>query len=286
MIMDRHNEVAPNEAASLEEVEIILEDLNLDQAFTTDTAFEEILVEEEVVENSSHKSSDEVSSSSPAISTLASPAGFCYETLQPSVASDAKAAAERIRKKIDSVKQNFIEIGRELLQIKDKLEHGEFGKWIVAEFEMTGRTAQNYMSVAKEFGDKPEMISVLPPTAIYKLAARSTPAAVIEGVLADIAEGVTPTTQEISTRIADAKEKEASIRAEAAATPSSKTGTKQERLPRRREGVEKEKTRCRSAALEAIKLLKDALGTDFARFCVLYRDAGEEFSAALKPDIV
>src|SRR3954447_14910586 len=89
---------------------------------------------------------------------------FDYDTLAPEIAAEARAAPGRINERIRAYQGAIIEAGRDLLAIKERLEHGSFLAWIEAEFGMTGRTAQNYMMAASVFGDKCETVSYLPPT--------------------------------------------------------------------------------------------------------------------------
>jgi hypothetical protein len=64
-----------------------------------------------------------------------------------------------------------------LLCVKTRLEHGLFSRWVRDELRCTVRTAENYMSAASLASEsKREMISSLPPTSVYKLAAPSMPA--------------------------------------------------------------------------------------------------------------
>jgi hypothetical protein len=82
---------------------------------------------------------------------------------------------EAIRELMRRAAGHVIEIGRRLLEVKDRLPHGRFGDWLRAEFEMEPRLAQNLMNVARRF--KSETVSHLPitPAALYMLAAPSTP---------------------------------------------------------------------------------------------------------------
>lgn len=48
---------------------------------------------------------------------------------------------------------NMIEIGRRLLEVKEQVPHGEFGKWCESEVSFSQRTAQNFMRVAKEMAN-------------------------------------------------------------------------------------------------------------------------------------
>jgi hypothetical protein len=68
-----------------------------------------------------------------------------------------------------------VEVGRELLHVKEKLPHGHFGPWLEAEFGWSQRTAQQLMSVAREFGDREINLANVAPSAIQLLAAPSVP---------------------------------------------------------------------------------------------------------------
>lgn len=57
-----------------------------------------------------------------------------------------------------------------------------FLPWIEAEFGMTDRTARRFMDVASSFSVKVDIVSDLPATALYELAAPSTPQSVREQV--------------------------------------------------------------------------------------------------------
>jgi len=72
--------------------------------------------------------------------------------------------------------QDIIDIGAKLIEVKAKLGHGNFGKWLSAEFGWTDRTARNFMNVATSF--KTETVSDLGnigAKALYLLSAPSTP---------------------------------------------------------------------------------------------------------------
>lgn len=88
-------------------------------------------------------------------------------------ADDVREATARIRKSIGKLVRSFIDIGNDLIIIKAGVGHGNFLPWIKTEFGMTEKTAQRYMSIAREY--KNDMVSNLPPTVLYALAAKSTP---------------------------------------------------------------------------------------------------------------
>lgn len=105
--------------------------------------------------------------------------------------------AEQVRNHSRSSTNSIIAIGKALHDAKQRLSHGKFGEWVVAECGFTMRTAQNYMRAA-ELTDKSEIVSRLNPAAIYRLAKASTPPDVVNRVLEMLEAGDdTPTEQEI-----------------------------------------------------------------------------------------
>ncbi len=67
-----------------------------------------------------------------------------------------------------------IEIGQKLHEVKARLGHGNFTRWLRCEFEWSERTAQNYMLVYEEFATVADLDAIA-PGALYLLAAPSTP---------------------------------------------------------------------------------------------------------------
>lgn len=95
--------------------------------------------------------------------------------------------------------ESLILIGERLLEIKEVLEHGQFGDWCETEFSFSQRTAQNMMNVAQTFGgQKRNGVSLLGDATLYLLSAPSTPAAAREEVIEMAqATGTTPTKAEV-----------------------------------------------------------------------------------------
>lgn len=119
-------------------------------------------------------------------------APFDYSGMAADVESEARSVVERVRTR---TRATILDTGRELLGIKDKLEHGLFIRWVGSELGMNPRTAQNYMQAAAAFGDKSEIISHLPPTTIYALSAPSVPVSVRKEVVQRLEAGerISPT---------------------------------------------------------------------------------------------
>jgi Protein of unknown function (DUF3102) len=97
-------------------------------------------------------------------------APFDYGEVTPDVAREAREAAKRItaagRRQVEAV----FAIGRELINVKDKLGHGSFGRWLATEFEMSVATANRYMQVAARVSDKFLTVRNLRITTLYALA--------------------------------------------------------------------------------------------------------------------
>src|SRR4051812_1880466 len=89
----------------------------------------------------------------------------------------ARSSAAGIREIVKKTLAGAIEVGNELLAIKEGLKHGQFGAWLKGEFGWGERMAQNFMSVAERFGSNPQLIAdlTIQPTAAYLLAAPSVP---------------------------------------------------------------------------------------------------------------
>jgi len=102
--------------------------------------------------------------------------GFNYDLLETKVAQEIRTSADRIREKVKKTLEDIIDVGNDLVAVKEALPHGQFGLWLRAEFGWTERTARNFMAVAEGFG-KTETISdlTIQPTAAYLLAAPSAP---------------------------------------------------------------------------------------------------------------
>lgn len=109
--------------------------------------------------------------------------------------------AATIRKLDNEMMNAGIEIGRALLKVKAEVGHGRFGSWLKSEVRYTDRTAQNYMNVARSFGDKPAIVSKLPKTITYKLA--SMPDDKRNEIVGKIKDPENPPMKDIKERVAN-----------------------------------------------------------------------------------
>jgi hypothetical protein len=126
-----------------------------------------------------------------------------YDDLPAEVAAEVRDASTRIRVRMQRTAADIVEIGRDLIVIKSKVGHGNFLPWIEQEFGMSEDTAQNFMRVAKRFGDQMPNYSVFEPTVLYELAKPSTPAEVRDNVVEMAQRGEKVTTK----TVAELKEK-------------------------------------------------------------------------------
>lgn len=144
---------------------------------------------------------------------------FNYDMLPPEKATSARAAAERIRGRLNVA---FIETGRDLNQQKDLLGHGNFLLWVESEFGMSERSAQNLMSVSLYVDANPQHAADLEKMsmrALTSLSAKSTPEPVRQEVLARAEAGEKVTAKEIEElRKKLAKTEDAARKAAEAAT--------------------------------------------------------------------
>jgi hypothetical protein len=87
-----------------------------------------------------------------------------------------------VRQRTDEIKtlvrrsaQDIIDIGSKLLDVKEQLGHGSFGGWLESEFGWSESAAQKFMSVSTRFKSVNFTEMNIGASALYLLAAPSTP---------------------------------------------------------------------------------------------------------------
>ena len=114
------------------------------------------------------------------------------ESVTVSQATDLDAflagQAEAIRGLMKRSARDIIEIGERLAAVKAEAGHGRFLNWIAAEFAMSDDSALRFMRVARLAAEKPQ-IAEFGPSALYLLAAPSTPEAARTEVFDRLATG-------------------------------------------------------------------------------------------------
>jgi hypothetical protein len=123
------------------------------------------------------------------VEKIAAPS-FNYADLDAGTAQLARNTAQKLRNCQRQASSDIIVIGADLLEVKDALGHGGFTQWLRTEFPNDKRTAQRMMQVAARIPkDKSDTVSLLPPTLLYILTAKSMPQKVINEVIADLEGG-------------------------------------------------------------------------------------------------
>ncbi len=117
----------------------------------------------------------------------------------------AQRAADDIKPRLRRATEDILVIGQRLAVVRQYLPHGQWMAWLDAEFEMGEITARNFINVATRFADKSSKFEDLKPSALYMLAAPSTPDDAIVEVETLIAAGSIPTVAETKQIIADHK---------------------------------------------------------------------------------
>ena len=129
-----------------------------------------------------------------------------YSQVAPVDRRTVEEAAVDILANGQRLQQSAVAIGERLQSVKRLLPHGKFGEWCATEFAMSQKTAENLMNVAREFGDKIETVSILTDSAMYMLAAPSTPPAARDQAIEEAqATGKSPTKNRVREIIAQHK---------------------------------------------------------------------------------
>jgi Protein of unknown function (DUF3102) len=108
---------------------------------------------------------------------------FNYGAVPPSLVPNLQEQAKLIKNLIAKTTEGLIEVGRNLVAVKQQLDHGQFIDWVEIEVGIARRTAQRYMRIAWLAETKSDSVSLLPPTTAYRLAAESAPREVVDHVL-------------------------------------------------------------------------------------------------------
>jgi len=100
---------------------------------------------------------------------------FDYATLDAKIRSNVQQRTNKIRTLMRRTAQDIIDIGQNLISVKEQLEHGQFRDWLKVEFGWSVRTAARFMRVAKKFKSANLSHLNVAASALYLLAEPSTP---------------------------------------------------------------------------------------------------------------
>ena len=144
---------------------------------------------------------------------------FDYSQFDAETSLFVREQTEEIRGLIKRTAQGISDIGQKLLEIKEKLGHGNFLNWLKTEFNWSEPSAQRFMQVARQFKSTDLMDLEIAPSALYILSAPSTPDSVRQEAVsrAKAGENITYTTakeikHQYQTAIAEKEQKKSDAR--------------------------------------------------------------------------
>jgi hypothetical protein len=118
---------------------------------------------------------------------------FDYTLLDATTSQFVQQQTGEIRALMKLSFESIVQIGQKLKTVKEQLGHGYFRDWLKAEFKWGAWTATKFMQVAERFEGTNFSHLDIAPSALYDLAAPSTPQAAREEALNRAASGETIT---------------------------------------------------------------------------------------------
>ena len=109
---------------------------------------------------------------------------FDYASLDAETSQFVQQQTDKIRILMKQTAQDIIEIGQKLIEVKQRLGHGRFGDWLRSEFEWGEWTSNKFMQIAQQFEFVKFTNLQIAASALYILAAPSTPKAARDEALA------------------------------------------------------------------------------------------------------
>jgi hypothetical protein len=104
-------------------------------------------------------------------------------------AAELEEAAQRIKSLRRAATEHAVEIGRELLRIKENLPRGAFVKWVEKACEFKIRTAQDLMKLAREVDSNTKLVALMVPSTLRVYLSKTTPPAVRTSILKRLENG-------------------------------------------------------------------------------------------------
>ena len=130
------------------------------------------------------------------------PLTFDDSTITPEHQILIQQHTDEIKNLIRRTASNLIEIGQKLHEVKKLLGHGHFGHWLKTEFNWSVATATKMMQASQQFKNVNFTNLNFAPSAIYLLAAPSTPKKAITEALTQARRGK-PITYTFAKQIVD-----------------------------------------------------------------------------------
>jgi hypothetical protein len=103
--------------------------------------------------------------------------------------AELQEAAQRIKTLRRAATEQAIEIGRELLRVKDSLPHGAFVRWVERSCEFKIRTAQDLMKLAREADQSANLVALMVPSTLRVYLSKKTSATVRSTIVKRLENG-------------------------------------------------------------------------------------------------
>ena len=133
-------------------------------------------------------------------------AGFNYKILSRQQRAVILQYTGEIKERLRRTAQDVWEVGQKLTEVRSQLEHGQFEGWLSAEFGWSRRTAYNFINVYEAFSETTNFNQLdIATSALYKLAAPSTPKSIRHEFLAKAQQGEKITHRVISQALTASK---------------------------------------------------------------------------------
>jgi hypothetical protein len=120
-------------------------------------------------------------------------------------AMELEAAAQRIKSLRRAATEHAVEIGRELLVVKESLPRGAFVKWVEKSCEFKIRTAQDLMKLAREADSNTKLVALMVPSTLRLYLSKTTPPAVRTSILKRLKSGEYVSRNELYSEALNAK---------------------------------------------------------------------------------
>ena len=139
---------------------------------------------------------------------------FDYQALDSQQRNEIEQATTAIRERLRKAAQDIWEIGKMLNDVQSKLQRGQFDEWIKTEFDWSRRTAYKFISVFKRFDNSANLEEInIATSALYLLAAESTPQEIREEFIQKAQSGEKVTHQQVLKVVKQAKNADRELKA-------------------------------------------------------------------------
>ena len=122
-------------------------------------------------------------SSSQLMPNLVNQKSFNYEILDQQTQISVKQKTSEIKGLIRQTAQDIFKVGKKLAEVKQQLKHGQFRNWLKTEFNWSVSSATKFMQVSEQFKNVNFTDFNFATSALYVLAAPSTPESAREHAL-------------------------------------------------------------------------------------------------------